>query len=191
MRLAALPAALALAALFAFGPSTDEARAAPEDGRAQPVDLELKAAPVGEVLKLLGEIGKREIVADPCVRGAVDLKLKNVPIALVYDALAAKLGLVYDDDGRAIHVHCASAGAPAAAILATRVSLAEDAAPLPAALDHLAATARLDGVDYRAKARPGISVKLEGVRLATALAALADATGLRLTVVDRKIVAAD
>ena len=47
------------------------------------------------------EASGRNVVLDDCVHGRVDLKVANAPIPLVFDAIALKLRLVYEerDDG--------------------------------------------------------------------------------------------
>ena len=143
------------------------------------------------MLQLLAEVSARKVTLDPCVHGKVDLKLKNVPIALVYDALAMKLGLVYEEEQGAIKVGCAVDGGGSNARGTARVSIAEKESPLPEVLGRLATAAKLEGVDYRASARPKINVTLEGVRISTALTVLSDATGLKIAIANGRLVVAD
>ena len=79
----------------------------------------------------------------------------------------------------------------AGAVEALRVSLASSGAPLEETLSALAREAKLEGVDYRATAHPVVELKLQRVRLSTALAVLADESGLRLTVTNRRLVVTD
>lgn len=121
-----------------------------------------------------------------CVQGTVDLRLKNTPVPLVLDALASKLRLSYEDDGGTLRVHCSGA---AGSNDATRISLTLDNASLADAADSLAKAAGLDGVDYRAKAKPKIKVTLERVR--TAILVLADESSLKIAVVKKRLVVTD
>lgn len=187
MRLTTIPAVLALSTLLTLGLVSDEASAAPHDLPDRPLDLELKGADLKDVLKMLAEVSERKLVLDPCVHGTVDLRLKNTPLPLVFDALAMKLRLVYSADASgAIKVGCASSG-PSPKVAEARVSLAVNDAPLDEVLRHLATSAKLEGVDYRASAHPRVSIRLDSVRPATAMEALAESTGLTITVVGRKL----
>lgn len=187
MRLFAI--ALACAGLFAFDTAAD-ANAAPPIPHDRAVDLDLKQADVLHVLRLLADVGGRDIVADACVKGRrIDLQLKNTPVSLVLDALALKLHLTYTDDGKAIHVGCEGGAAPPEA--AVRVSLSVKDAPLPAVLDQVARDAKLDGVDYAASSRPNVDLTVQNVKLGTALAALSDESGLSLSVAKRRLVVKD
>ncbi len=191
MRLASLPAFLALGALLTLGLVSDEAKAAPANLPDRPLDLELKEADIKNVFALLAEVSGRKVVLDPCVHGTVDVRLKNTPLPLVYDALAMKLHLVYADDASGtINVGCAAAVAqPKAA--EPRISIAVSAALLDDVLRQLATAAKLDGVDYRAAAHPKVSVTLEGVRPTTAFAVLAESTGLKIAVAGDKVVVSE
>jgi hypothetical protein len=183
--------ALALGLATASGAPVREAHAAPQGVSPEAIDLDLKDADVKNVFNLLGEVGGRPVVLDPCVHGSVDILLKNMPIPMVFDALAAKLGLVYEEDAGDVLVRCAGDAGGADVRLSSRVSVAVRDGELTAALDELVAEAKLDGLDYRASARPKVTVTLERVRLATALAALADETGLKIAVARGKLVVAN
>jgi type II secretory pathway component HofQ len=65
------------------------------------------------VFRFLEDISQRKHEIDACVQGAVTLRLQNVPLALVYDVLASKLALTYDDSGDAIKVRCGPAAGAA------------------------------------------------------------------------------
>jgi hypothetical protein len=189
----ALRVFVALGALLAFGLGSDGARAAPAGLPETPLDLELKEASVVHVFRLLGDVAHREVVLDPCVKGGVDLRLQNTPLPLVFDALALKLGLIYETDGDVIKVRCRDADAASGGgdRLLERVSVVERSQPLPDVLQRLAVTAKLDGVDYRASARPTVNVTLESVRLTTAVAALSETTNLAIKVSQKRLVVTD
>jgi type II secretory pathway component GspD/PulD (secretin) len=185
-----LPALLATSLLSSpGGDAAAEGPAAPPLGT---VDLDLRGAPVRDVLGMLAQATARTASVDPCVRGAVDVRLQNTPPQLVLDALASKFGLVYEDRDGTMEVHCSPArAAGAAGDPAVRLSLDERDAALPEVAARVAAAAHLSGVDYRATSRPRVNVRLERVRLPTALAALADSTGLRVRVSEGRLVVAD
>jgi hypothetical protein len=185
------PMAIAAALCTMSGPQVREAHAAPAGLSQQRLDLELREVEVKNVFKLLGEVGGRKLQLDPCVTGTVDIKLKNTPVPMVFDALASKLGLVYEDQGGDVLVRCAGDAGKEDARLATKVSITVKEAALQSVLEMLASSAKLDGVDYRATSRPKVTITLEGVRVSTALAALADGTNLKLGVARGKPVVSD
>lgn len=208
MRLTFAAASLALSTIFAVGLTSDSATAAPSALPDRALDIELKQADVKNVFAFLAEASGRKIVLDACVRGSVDLRLKNAPLPLVYDALAMKLRLVYDEDkdpAGKITVRCAAVAADAApggsvasavdpkiaSKPGSRVNVTERETSLPDALAHLAVTAKLAGVDYRASTRPKVNITLENVRLATAMAALADGAGVTIALERDRIVVTD
>jgi hypothetical protein len=88
-------------------------------------------------------------------------------------------------------VDAGAAGAEVAARASARVSLSGKNAPVEDVLGRLATSAGYEGVDYRATRHPTVNVNLEGVRAATAMAVLADETGLKITAIGTKLVAAD
>ncbi len=188
-RLTRLPFLLAALLVVALG--SDAARAAPAGLPEQALDIELREAEVASVFALLGQISKRTIALDPCVQGKVDIKLKNTPLPLVFDALALKMHFTYEDDGSAIHVRCQGDAASADSVLDTRVTIAVKAASLPDMLSVLVTAAHLEGVDYRASARPAVTMEIGNVRLGTALAAVRESTGLKVFVTGRRLVVTD
>jgi hypothetical protein len=177
---------VALTALLALGLAADTALAAPSGLPEKKLDLDLKQASVVHVFRLLGDVSKREIVLDPCVRGEVDLRLQNTPLPLVFDALALKLGLVYGEDSGAITVGCQGTNSTG-----TRISVSEKEAPLPDVLQRVAASAKLEGVDYRASKRPKVSLTVESVRLSTAVKALAETGNVEIAVHRKRLVVTD
>ena len=97
--------------------------------------------------------------------------------------------LVYVDEGDRTLVRCATSAEDNEARV--RVSLDERGVALRDVVSKLAASTGLDGVDYRATRVPRVTVALDGVRLSTALAALVDENGLKVVVVDRRVVVGD
>lgn len=185
------PMAIAAALCTMSGPQVREAHAAPAGLSQQRLDLELREVEVKNVFKLLGEVGGRKLQLDPCVTGTVDIKLKNTPVPMVFDALAAKLGLVYEDQGGDVLVRCAGDAGKEDARLSARVSVSVKEAALQDVLFVLATAAKLDGVDYRASAKPRVTLTVEGVRISTAIAALSDETNLKIGIAAGKLVVTD
>ncbi|MGH1340806.1 MAG: hypothetical protein ACRBN8_04610 [Nannocystales bacterium] len=98
------------------------------------IDLELKDAPIADVMLLVGDIIQSEVVLDPCVSGTLSLKLESITIRTFLEVAADTLSLTYDrTDGGELHVGCEDA--PGAG---TRVDMAVVQAPLPEALAVLA-----------------------------------------------------
>ena len=125
MRISSMILALALAIPFA-----SDALAAPTLANDRKIDIELREVEVQEVFKLLAGISETNVTVDPCVHGKVDIRLKNTPASLVFDALANKLGLVYSETSKGVEVTCRASASPTAPE-ATRVSLVEHATPMP------------------------------------------------------------
>lgn len=179
----------ALFASFAFAVTADTARAAPPGLDTRPVDLELREADVGNVFRLLAEVGKRDVVLDPCVVGTVDLKLHNAPVPLVFDVLATKLGLRYEQREGVIVVHCGSdrsAARPAVEAsqdprLERRVSVDLKEIAVQAILTEVAKSAGVKLV-VEGDLSDKVSLTLANAKLSTVLAAVDDATGLTASV---------
>jgi type II secretory pathway component HofQ len=183
---------LAAAALSILVGPVDTASAAPSGLPSQALDLQLKQVEIGNVFRMLAEASQRKVVLDPCVKGKVDLKLKNTPLPLVYDALALKMRLRYGERDGAVTVGCLGAGEVAAAPdprLETRVSVEQRGASARAVLGVVAKAAGLAGLDFRAREDPKVTLLLENARLRTVLAAIADGTGLAITVEGDRLVA--
>jgi len=183
---------IAAAAFSILAVPVDSASAAPPGLPARPLDIELKQVEVGSVFSLLAEVSQRKVVLDPCVTGKVDIKLKNTPLPLVYDALALKMRLRYTERDGTIVVGCLGAGEDAAASdprLSRRVTVEQRSAPARGVLEIVAKAAGLAGLDFRATGEPKVTLLLENARLSTVLAAIADATGLSITVEGERLVA--
>ena len=182
--------ATALLTTFALALAPDgSAIAAPPGIKDKKIDIDLKQASIADVFRVLARFSERPIVLDPCVTGELDLRLKNTPIPLVFDALASQMKLVYDDNADNIYVRCQETAAIHAGW--DHVSLAEADAPLPDVLDRLATSAKLTGVDYMTTKRPPVTMTPKDVRLSTAMTALGDSTGLRVRVRNNRLVVAD
>lgn len=193
---------LALAALLAFAATAlaaDGASAAPSAIPNRMIDLDVKEASVRNVYRLLAQVSKRTVTVDPCVTATVTLRLKNTPLPVVYDVLASKLHLTYEEkNDDSIVVHCKPKDGDdeeddelVIESLATRVSVSANERPLPDLLDELARSAKLGGVDYRATKRPAITMSLKDVRLGTAVQAVTESSGVHVAVRGDRLVVAD
>lgn len=192
---------LALAAALAFAATSlaaDGASAAPSAIPNRMIDLDVKQASVPSVFRLLAQLSKRTVTVDPCVSATVTLKLKNTPLPVVYDVLAARLRLTYEeknDDSIVVHCKPKDGGedeedAPDE-ISIVRVSVSATDRPLPDLLDEIARSAKLRGVDYRATRKPSITMALKDVRLGTAVQAVTESSGMRVAVRGDMLVVAD
>lgn len=78
----------------------------------QPIDIELRGAPIGDVFLLVQDVAQVDIDLDPCVGGTIDLALERVTVRTLMEALAAALDLEYGVGvGGSIAVGCASTDA--------------------------------------------------------------------------------
>lgn len=74
----------------------------------QPIDIELREAPIRDVFALVQDVAQVEIELDICVEGTVDLALERVTMRTLMEALATALDLEYRvGAGGAIAVGCA------------------------------------------------------------------------------------
>ena len=192
---------LASAAVLAFAVTSfaaDSANAAPSAIPNRMIDLDLKQASAANVFRLLAQISKRTVTVDPCVTATITLKLKNTPLPVVYDVLAARLRLSYEEKSDdSLVVHCKpkdsdedDEDAPDE-ISIVRVSFSANERPLPDLLDEMAKSAKLRGVDYRATKRPTITMSLKDVRLGTAVQAVTESSGVHVAVRGDRLVVAD
>lgn len=73
----------------------------------QPIDVELRGAPIADVFALVQDIAQVDIDLDPCVTGTVDLALERVTVRTMMQALASALDLEYGTGvGGSIAVGC-------------------------------------------------------------------------------------
>ncbi len=94
----------------------------------RPIDIELEAAPVGDVLGLVASIVERPFEIDACVTGQLDLSLRGVTPRLLLETLASQLDLVYSDaPGGALAVGCSAESAERRVTLELRDARPTDA----------------------------------------------------------------
>lgn len=77
-----------------------------------PVDLDLKAADIHDVFRLLADVGKVNIVVAGEVSGTITMRLRHVPWDEAMDVIARARALTYEREGNVILVrpaHPASA----------------------------------------------------------------------------------
>jgi len=72
-----------------------------------PVDLDLKAADLTNVFRLLADVGHVNIVVSDDVTGTITLRLKHVPWDQALEVVARTRGLVLEQDGNIIVVRTA------------------------------------------------------------------------------------
>lgn len=72
-----------------------------------PVDLDLKAADLTNVFRLLADVGRVNIVVSDDVTGTITLRLKHVPWDQALEVVARTRGLVLEQDGNIIVVRTA------------------------------------------------------------------------------------
>lgn len=72
-----------------------------------PVDLDLKAADLTNVFRLLADVGHVNIVVSDDVTGTITLRLKHVPWDQALEVVARTRGLVLEEDGNIIVVRTA------------------------------------------------------------------------------------
>lgn len=75
--------------------------------RGAPIDLDLKAADIHDVFRLLADVGKVNIVVTGDVTGTVTMRLRRVPWDQALDVIARARGLSYEREGNVILVRSA------------------------------------------------------------------------------------
>lgn len=75
--------------------------------RGAPVDLDLRAADIHDVFRLLADVGRVNIVVAGEVSGQVTMKLRRVPWDQAMDVIARVRGLAYEREGNVILVRAA------------------------------------------------------------------------------------
>lgn len=103
--------ALTLFGLFLFAPSPTVDNTSTSDPLAnlptEHISIELKDAPVDDVFRLVGDIAAAPVVVDSCVEGTLDLKLNNVSLRMLLEAMAQQLTLDYSTTPEGeLHVSC-------------------------------------------------------------------------------------
>lgn len=151
------------------------------------LDLDLHEATIESVFRLLGEMSGKSVHLDDGVRGTVDVRFAHVPLQLAYDAIAARMGLSYEERDGSILVHCAARDTSDER-LAARVTIDAHDAGVEEVASHVASAAKLVGVDWRASSHPQVTITMTNVRASTALAALAETSGLKMHAAGGKIV---
>jgi type IV pilus assembly protein PilQ len=78
------------------------------------ISIDFKDADILDLVRLMGEVGDFQVVADPGVSCKVTLKLKDVPLQTAFDVVLRSCGLGYDEEGGIFRV------APVAKLTAER-----------------------------------------------------------------------
>lgn len=123
------------------------------------IDIEIKGAPIDDVLRLIGDITQVKIEVEPCVSGTVDLALDNVRVRMLLENLGAQLNLVYSrSEADALVVGCASAPSeePKLTVQLSAVSAAEALRVIAPATSVVGCDDRLIDMDIRNATRRSI-----------------------------------
>lgn len=117
------------------------------------IDLELKDAPVRDVMLLVQDIADRPVVLDPCVQGTLSLKLESVTLRTFLEVVRDSLSLSYGRDAEgALTIGCVEARPKS-----QRVDMSVVDVPLS---DVLKALSRDGGISVESVACEGVSVDL-------------------------------
>jgi type II secretory pathway component HofQ len=68
------------------------------------VSLDLKDAPVEQILRVLGEAGDLQIVLDPGIQCSLTLRLKEIPIGSALEAVLSACSLAIEGENRIARV---------------------------------------------------------------------------------------
>ncbi len=140
------------------------------------VTLHLEDADVANVYRLVGDIGRMSVVLDACLaREKVSLRLKDVPLSMVLDAVDEKVGSTRTLEGGVLVEHCGGAPRDDDQSLDKRITVRMKSVK-PA--DALAAVASLvnAGTAGVVDAAP-ITIDVEGVAVREVLATIGKAMG--------------
>lgn len=85
------------------GPRAEEAPPRPRASGAK-VDLDVKSADLHDVLRLLADVGRVNLVVADDVAGTITLRLRQVPWDQALDAVARAKGLDVERDGAVVFV---------------------------------------------------------------------------------------
>src|SRR5262249_12001650 len=72
--------------------------------RGQPMSFDFKAIDIADLFRFMADISGLNIILDPSVKGAVTLKLTDVPWDQAFDLIAKNQGLGYTVEGNVIRV---------------------------------------------------------------------------------------
>ena len=137
----------------------------PEAFYSKKITVELRQAEVRNMYRLIGDVMATEMRIDACLQQRkLDIKLKNAPVSVVLDVMAAKLDVVHTPQpgGTAILVTCKG----------TAPTTAEPLAPQPGLSDVARAPAEV--LDRR------LSLDVKDASLQRVAALLAAAAGVKL-----------
>jgi type IV pilus assembly protein PilQ len=108
MRTLALLAALAISAP-AGGLAADRGSVVVTKRYSGPrVDIDFTNGDVRRIVRLLGSAAGFRVLAGADVKGVVTIKMKDAPWDEVFDAVVRRAKLVYELDGKTIHVRAAA-----------------------------------------------------------------------------------
>jgi hypothetical protein len=149
---------------------------------------------VSNLFRVLSEAAGVAVVVDPCAASrSVDLRLTDVPLPLVFDALASRLQLTYVRVGEIIQVECSSStvvlSLPARA--SPRVSVDAKAMSVSALVQGVAAQVGARRVEGSGSLDRKVTLHLEQVSLETLSIVLRDTVGVSLVLEGGTLVVSD
>lgn len=95
---------IAVALAFAFGGPARADDFCPRQGRGASISLSVRNADIHDVLRLLADAGKKDLVIPDNVQGKVTLQLRDVPWDSAVCTVAALLALRIDVNGKILLV---------------------------------------------------------------------------------------
>lgn len=90
-----------------IGPRSEDVARGPRWSGAK-VDLDVKGADVHDVLRLIADVGRVNLVVADDVRGTITLRLRGVPWDQALDVVARAKGLAVERDGAVLLVGAAA-----------------------------------------------------------------------------------
>ena len=90
-----------------IGPRSEDVARGPRWSGAK-VDLDVKGADVHDVLRLIADVGRVNLVVADDVRGTITLRLRGVPWDQALDVVARAKGLAVERDGAVLMVGAAA-----------------------------------------------------------------------------------
>jgi hypothetical protein len=165
--------------------------AAAPDAAPNKLTLELRAAQATAVYALLADVSGEDIVVDECLAGrTLDIVLKNAPTPLVFDVVAAKLGVHYEGHDPMM-VRCGPSPNAAAALRAEsdarwqrRLSLEIREGSAQALLLVVAQALGLRGGVVMQAPDAVVSLRLDNVRASVVADAIVDCAGFGSVVIE-------
>ncbi len=151
------------------------------------VTFELKNVKVREAFDIITEMTQQNFVIPSCVESKeISIRLRNVPIATVIDALAAQLDVRVVRLGNTHHLICADDFDPALPLdLPIAISLID--VDVQTILEEIARKIGLSGAHYEGPQQQ-LTMAVSGIRLETALNVITESANLEQLWVENEII---